>query len=326
VSQCAWNDGAVPLVIPLLSNSSSTGSEIGGNATGKLPSETSSGLGAGSTAGVAVGVIGGVGLIGAAVFFLLRRRKQRRSISPTGTEPRATTISPDHTSTTNVVMKVETNTDTWDVSKYREPVLSPHSLHRARSELSAVSDAPGARELPAEDNRDGRYSTDDQRMRSLRKAHRTPELDSADFYELDGGPVPDHLSRVTEKELEGSTPTSPFDLSSSTGQRSDNGVSPIDSIRTSPLNAHEQQNSWLDMSPRSLPSTTINRVNQSTSQPGGLVSPMAPFRGNIAQSRFNTRESSRVGGPVSSNWSERSDRSTRSTRSDCSDSDLYSTR
>jgi hypothetical protein len=323
VSQCTWNDGAVPQIISIGSNSS-TGSGNGGNSTGKAPTGSSSGLGAGPTAGVAIGVIGGVGLIGAVIFFFLRRGKQRRPISPAGTEPRATTISPDHTSTTNVLMKTEPDTDTWVSSKFPDPLLPVHPLHRARSELSAFSDAPGARELPAEDNREGTYSTDDRRMRSLRKAHGTPELDSAGFYELDGGPVPNHLSRVREEELEGSTPTSPLDLSGSTGQQSENGVSPINSVRTPPLYAHEQQNSWLDMSPRSPPNASLSRVDESAPTPGSVVSPITPFRGNIPQSRFNTRESPRVGGPVSSNWSERSDRSTRSTRSGWSDSDLYS--
>jgi hypothetical protein len=332
VSQCTWNDGAVPQIIPLRSNSLQGGN---GNTTGEAPDKgrpgESTGLGAGSKAGIAIGVVGGVGIIGVIILFL-RRKKHRRSISPTGTTPRATTISPDHTSTTNVVMKLETDTDIWSLSKDQEPVIPLHPLHHSRSELSGEIDA--ARELPAQDNREGNYFTDEQRMRSLRKAHGTPELDSAGFYELDGGPVPNQLSQVREEEFEGTTPTSIIQRSGFTAQQSDNDVSPIDSVRSPPQITLEPQNSWLDVSPNNIPTGSKSPHNETELSPGGVVSPISPFRrGSTVQngmvatsraSRFNRRGSSRVGGPLSSNWSERSDRSSRSTRSEWSESDIYS--
>ncbi|EPE36619.1 Acid protease [Glarea lozoyensis ATCC 20868] len=337
VSQCTWNDGAVPQIVSLGSKSS-LGSGNGGNATTGTPGEgskKSTGLDTGSKAGIAIGVIAGVAGIGAIVFFLLRRKKQKQPITPTGTTPRATTISPDHTSTTNVVIKNEPDTDMWSLSNKQDQVTPIHPLHHARSELSAISDT--ARELPAEDNREGDYSTEERRMRSLRKAHRTPELDSADFYELDGGPVSSLLSRVREERYASTTNSSPIERSPSTTQYSELGVSPIDSFGfPRPHHTPEQQNSWLDMSPHNTPNVRV--VSQTENNPAlaGLVSPMSPHRqgsntqvGNSAASRgpqINRTGSSRVSGPLSSNLSETSARSTRSARSGWTDSDLYSVR
>ena len=329
VSQCTWNDGAAPQIIPILSKpSSGSGSQSTGNGSdvaAPVGDPKSTGLATGAKAGIAIGVVGFAGISGIIAFLFLRPNKQQSPTTPTHTTLSAESgPAPDTGNSSANVIKSETDTDLngWRLlASHGQDPIALLKLHHQRSELSGAIDV---RELPAEDYREGDYLTEDQRIQSEREAHRTPELAGSEWlHELDGGPVPEHLPQISEKHSPGPSPTSTLQHSGSSALQSENGMSPIDLFRSDvpQKSILSPQRSWLDIS--NTGNTAMASTKETGTTPRDVVSPISPLRrgsgSGLSPLRFK-----RGGEPFCSSRLDRSGRSNRSLRSEKSDRDLYS--
>ena len=191
MSQCVWNDGATPQINTILSPSYVTNS-TDSNRPASAKAKT---VNTGAIAGAAIAGVAVLGLVGGALWYFLRRRKQNAAES----------TAPDNIALTNVNPELPTYPgEPFPNPHASPPLLSDRKLYTEDIVPRSMHLYPDSRELgtggeihqlPTNDNREGNYLALASHIEAERRAANTPQIDGRSIvYELQGSdPTPSEM-------------------------------------------------------------------------------------------------------------------------------------